>query len=71
MGILWGGWLTPAFIWKLGLVISIAGTASSTVFLLMVLVAAWQFRRSTRATSSGYSLPDSALPAVSLLKPVH
>jgi ceramide glucosyltransferase len=53
------------------LVISIVGTASSTVFLFMVLVAAWQFRRSTRATGSGHSLPDSALPAVSLLKPVH
>jgi len=66
MGIFQGGWLTSAIIWKLGLAVSLLGTASSTVFLFMVLIAAWQFRRSTRAKSS-----DPPLPPVSLLKPVH
>ena len=71
MDILEGGWHTPAIVCKLGLVISLAGTASCTVFFFMVLVATWQFRRSAKAKSSGHSLPDSAWPAVSLLKPVH
>lgn len=37
----------------------------------MALVAAWQFRRSMARESSGSPLSESALPPVSLLKPVH
>ena len=71
MGMLCGGLLTPAAIWKLGLLISVLGTASSTVFLGMVLFAARRFRRSAKALSSAHPGSDSSLPAVSLLKPVH
>ena len=70
MGILEGVWLAPAIIWKIGLAIALLGTASSTVFLCMVLVAAWRYR-SSKNGDSAQSLADSALPPVSLLKPIH
>ncbi len=62
---------TPAILWKIGLAISLAGIASSTVFLVMVLVAWWKYRHSLKHGRFDDSLPDSSLPPVSLLKPVH
>jgi ceramide glucosyltransferase len=71
MGMLHGAWLVPAIIGKIGLAIALLGTASSTVFLGMVLAATWQYRRSAKLASSEHAVADSALPPVSLLKPVH
>jgi ceramide glucosyltransferase len=69
MGSLGGVHLTNAIIWDVGLAISLVGTASSTVFLGMALIASWQFRRSARL--SNRAMTDAILPPVSLLKPVH
>ncbi len=54
------------------LLLGLVGTLSSTVFLGMVLVAASRYRRLARTALAGIqSIPDSALPPVTLLKPVH
>ena len=66
------GLLATTVIWRVFLTTALVGTLSSTVFLGMVLVAAWRYRR--RAQVAGHraeSIPDSVLPRVSILKPVH
>ncbi len=50
------------------LVVALAGTIASTVFLVLALVAARRFVREARQTQPEQSTP---LPAVSMLKPVH
>ena len=61
-----------ALAWRVLLALAIFGTFSSTVFLLMVLAAAWRFRNlGHKATSSAAALAVPALPAVTILKPVH
>ncbi len=48
------------------------GTVSSTVFLLLVLVASVRYRKSARAAAERVRLvAESELPPVTLLKPVH
>jgi len=62
--------LIPAFslaLWIL-LVIALAGTMSSTVFLLLTLAGAWYHWREGRQTAV---IRDSDLPPVSVLKPMH
>lgn len=52
--------------------IALLGTASSIIFLILVLVAALRYRKSTRtAKQAAESVPESSLPPVSILKPVH
>lgn len=64
--------LTAGWIWRILLLLGLVGSLSSTVFLGMVLVAAFRYRRLARAALAGVqSIPDSALPPVTLLKPVH
>ncbi len=64
--------LSLLVIWRVLLVISIFGTLSSTVFLGMVLRAALRYRRQAFADKlAADSLPESSLPAVTVLKPVH
>src|SRR5947208_12408414 len=47
-------------------------TASSTVFLILALVAARRYRRyAENASRSADAVPESSLPPVTLLKPVH
>ena len=61
-----------ALAWRVLLALAIFGTFSSTVFLLLALAAAWRFRNlAHKATSSAAALAVSALPAVTILKPVH
>jgi ceramide glucosyltransferase len=58
--------------WVLLLALAVVGTVSSTVFLVMVVVAAVRYRRLARAAKEkSESVPDSSLPPVSVLKPVH
>jgi len=58
--------------WHFLLAIAVLGTVSSTVFLGMVLVAAWRFRRNAGSTRErAQSTPSSKLPPVTILKPVH
>jgi ceramide glucosyltransferase len=54
--------------------IGAAGLAGATVFMALVLVAVWQFRRAeSRSTGPLHSPPtaDMVSPGVSLLKPLH
>jgi ceramide glucosyltransferase len=65
--------ITPASaLWRTLLVVAAVGTASSTVFLGLVLVAAVRNLRLARAQSRTLAAaPGSALPAVSVFKPLH
>ena len=61
------GWL-----WRLLLLLTLVGTLSSTVFLGMVFAAVARYLRMARAAlKATTSVPDSALPPVTMLKPVH
>jgi ceramide glucosyltransferase len=58
--------------WHALLALALLGTASSTVFLLLALVAARRYRRhAENASRRTKAIPESTLPAVTLLKPVH
>jgi ceramide glucosyltransferase len=58
--------------WQTLLALALLGTISSTAFLALVTVAAWRYRRMSRAArNSALSLPDSSLPFVTILKPLH
>lgn len=59
-------------LWKLGLAVALLGTASSTVFLAMTVIAALRYRRLARqAHAAALAVPLSSLPPVAILKPVH
>ena len=58
--------------WHLLLTLALLGTITSTIFLLMVIAAAFRYRDLARkAKTFAHSVPDSSLPAVTVLKPVH
>lgn len=64
--------LTVVLIWRALLAVALIGTASSTVFLVLALLAAVRNLRLSRAqTHAVASIPASSLPAVSILKPLH
>jgi len=59
-------------LWRFLLVVAAIGTISSTIFLVLVLVAAVRNLRLVRAQSRAAQLsPSGALPFVSILKPLH
>jgi ceramide glucosyltransferase len=61
-----------ALLWRLLLAVALAGTVSSTVFLLLVLVAARRNLRVARTQSQAVAqATTSALPPVSVFKPLH
>ena len=61
-----------ALVWHVLLGIALLGIFSSTVFLLMVLVAAMLWQRGARAArEAAAATPESSLPAVTIFKPVH
>ena len=67
-----GGAIPVLVLWRLLMVLALLGTASSTVFLGMILVAAVRNKRLARAQLKAIaSIPVSALPAVSIFKPLH
>ncbi len=47
--------------------VAVAGLATCTIFLFLVLLGAWRFRRAGRSAAA----TPQPLPAVSVLKPVH
>jgi ceramide glucosyltransferase len=52
--------------------IALLGICSSTIFLLMVLMAAIRWRRGARgARQAAIVTPESSLPAVTIFKPLH
>ncbi|PYX10785.1 MAG: glycosyl transferase [Acidobacteria bacterium] len=58
--------------WHALLALALLGIVSSTVFLILALVAARRYRRhADNASRSANAVPESALPPVTLLKPVH
>src|SRR5437870_8276684 len=64
--------MTTAWIWRGLLALAIFGIICSTVFLGMVLVAALRYRRIAAAAKLVvHSTPESSLPSVTVLKPVH
>ncbi|HMJ24020.1 MAG TPA: glycosyltransferase [Terriglobales bacterium] len=59
-------------LWNVLLGIAVVGVSSSTIFLVMVLVAAVRWRRGARAAQmAAAATPESSLPAVTIFKPVH
>jgi len=59
-------------LWTVLLGIAVVGVSSSTIFLVMVLVAAVRWRRGARAAQmAAAATPESSLPAVTIFKPVH
>jgi ceramide glucosyltransferase len=59
-------------LWRILLAIAAIGSVSSTVFLFLVLVAAWRYRRkAVAARNAARSVPESSLPPATILKPVH
>jgi len=66
------GLLASIFFTRLLLTLALVGTLSSTVFLVLAIVAALRYRvRSRREKQLIASTQASALPAVTILKPVH
>ena len=57
---------------KFALAIAIIGIISSSIFLIMSLVAAWRYRRLAQlAQTAALAVPETSLPPVSILKPIH
>jgi len=58
--------------WRVLLAISAFGWVSSSVFLVLLLIAAMRFRRrSSEAQRSALDVPPDELPPVTIFKPVH
>ena len=65
------GAILPAVL-KTGVAIALLGIISSTVFLLMTLVAAARYRKiAKQAQAEILSIPATSLPPVTILKPIH
>lgn len=58
-------------LWRGLLYLAIAGTFTSTIYLLLVLVGAFRFHLRARSASKLVSGLQSSLPPVTILKPVH
>jgi ceramide glucosyltransferase len=57
---------------KLAFAVAVVGTVSSTIFLVMTLIAAIRYKKlANRAQRETLAVPRSLLPAVSILKPLH
>ncbi len=57
---------------KTALAVALLGTLSSTIFLIMVLVAARRYRKiAEREQQEARNVPQSSLPPVAILKPIH
>jgi ceramide glucosyltransferase len=64
--------MVVAAVLKLAVVIAAIGTASSTVFLIMTLAASLRYRRLARvARAAALTVPETSLPPVTILKPIH
>ena len=66
------GLAAAAPVWQVLLGVALLGTASSTTFLFLLLAAAWRYRREARRSrAAAVSIPESSLPPVTILKPIH
>ena len=72
MGFTATGLLVTRLAGGISFTVAFLGVITSTIFLLLVLAAAWRFRVRARATRRFSStVPMSDLPRVAILKPVH
>ena len=61
-----------ATLWQALLIVAYFGLFTSTIFLILVVIAAGRYRRLSRqARIEAASIPFSSLPPVTILKPVH
>ena len=67
---MWGA-EASSLLFRLLLAIALIGTASSTVFLAMALVACVRHLRWARAERQKSGIADAALPPVAIFKPLH
>ena len=58
-------------LWRLLLAVALVGTASSTVYFGMVMVAALRKRRIAREQARSAAAENTTLPPVTILKPLH
>jgi len=59
-------------VWRALLIVALAGSFTSTIYLVMVLVATVRYRRRARAAQVAASgTADASLPPVTIFKPVH
>src|SRR2546423_5969343 len=66
------GLAAAVWVWQVLLGIALLGTASSTTFLFLLFAAALRYRREARASqAAAVSTPESSLPPVTILKPIH
>jgi len=72
MTVLTSGWIAIVSTWRVLFVLSLAGALSSSIFLVLVLIATRRRRRlaSTMASAVAF-VPEKSLPFVTVLKPVH
>ncbi len=57
---------------KMAVAIALIGTVSSTIFLIMTLVAAARYRRLSKVSrATVLAAPKTSLPPVTILKPIH
>ena len=62
----------PTVVWRVLLAVAVAGSLSSTIFLIMVLAASRRYLRLARtARNQAASIDPTSLPSVTILKPVH
>jgi len=67
-----GEWMASVLAWRIVFAVALLGTVSSTIFLFLSLVAAWRHRRKARnGAALAAAVPASALPPVTILKPLH
>jgi ceramide glucosyltransferase len=58
--------------WRVLLGLALIGLTSSTIFLIMVLVAAWRYKRAALAEKAvALATPEASLPPVTIFKPIH
>ena len=60
------------FVWRALLLLALAGSFTSTIYLLLTLVATARYLRRARAAQAAVSaVPPASLPPVTIFKPVH
>src|SRR5437868_4085139 len=59
-------------VWRALLILALVGSFTSTIYLIMTLAATLRYlRRARAAQAAARSTPETSLPPVTILKPVH
>jgi ceramide glucosyltransferase len=63
---------TAVLVWRILLGSAVVGLGSSTIFLVMVLIAAQRYKRTALADKAvAAATPEASLPPVTIFKPIH